>query len=403
MSDRTLRIYILLGLATIIVIFFSMFKITKVPDVNWTANYSPESKEPYGTFIFKTLLEEKYGNKAVLRHKVDTSLTDIKGDSSLYILISSFARLDSSELIDIQTFLKGGNEVLLIGDSDLDILEDSLPLPISRVSQDSIFKVFGPLVKRDTFRFVTYFLSFDSLYTVDYNYYHISILDSQDYYRFQPLLYFSDTALTYVKCTGDSSHFYHHTGIEFFSNLIAQQDGFAQHFDAVLSPFDVKQIIIDHPAYHPGTTYNSSESPLQFILKEPGLKWAYYLIILSFLLFLFFTAKRKQRIIPMRAMVQNSSLEYVKTLSELYEVQADYGSLIDKMASNFSHWVKHHHYMSVTDKNFVERLAHRIDRPKKEIEYIYNTFYTSKVKYKFNEFQLINLHNKLENIYNDRR
>ena len=59
-------------------------------------------------------------------------------------------------------------------------------------------------------------------------------------------------------------------------------------------------------------------SPLRYILTQPALTAAYYLLMIAILFYLLFRGKRKQRVIPVILPHGNLSLEFANTLGQLY-------------------------------------------------------------------------------------
>jgi hypothetical protein len=59
-------------------------------------------------------------------------------------------------------------------------------------------------------------------------------------------------------------------------------------------------------------------SPYQFVFTHSSLTWAWYLALSGFLLFMIFHAKRRERVMPEWHPPKNSSLEFVKTIGQLY-------------------------------------------------------------------------------------
>jgi len=65
-------------------------------------------------------------------------------------------------------------------------------------------------------------------------------------------------------------------------------------------------------------TAQAESTPFYVFLKEPPLRWALYLTLLSILLFCIFTARRRQRVIPVVQKPQNYNLEFVRLIGTLY-------------------------------------------------------------------------------------
>jgi hypothetical protein len=78
-----------------------------------------------------------------------------------------------------------------------------------------------------------------------------------------------------------------------------------------------KNPVIRTEAYMSVTAQDES-SPFYVLLREPPLRWALYLSLLSILLFCIFTARRRQRAIPVVTKPQNRNLEFVRHIGTLY-------------------------------------------------------------------------------------
>ena len=51
----------------------------------------------------------------------------------------------------------------------------------------------------------------------------------------------------------------------------------------------------------------NQESPFRYFLEQPPLRWALYLTVLTILIFMLFTARRRQRVIPVVEKPKNKS------------------------------------------------------------------------------------------------
>lgn len=78
-----------------------------------------------------------------------------------------------------------------------------------------------------------------------------------------------------------------------------------------------------------------SMSPMRFILSNPPLKYAWYLLVAGLLIFVFFNAKRKQRIVPVTEPLKNTSVEFIKSIGNLYLQEGDFHEMMAKKAQYF--------------------------------------------------------------------
>lgn len=102
-------------------------------------------------------------------------------------------------------------------------------------------------------------------------------------------------------------------------------------------------------SYYPQNDYNDDnnttlgQSPLHFILSFPTLRWAWYLLLISLLLFILFRTQRKERIVPIIKGRTNQSLEFAKSLGTLKFKTAGttkHGELGQEMFRQFRIWAK---------------------------------------------------------------
>lgn len=77
-------------------------------------------------------------------------------------------------------------------------------------------------------------------------------------------------------------------------------------------------------------TAQEESSPFYVLLRQPPLRWALYLTMLAVVLFCFFTARRRQRVIPIVTKPQNRNLEFVRLIGTLYWQQHDNAGLLSK-------------------------------------------------------------------------
>jgi hypothetical protein len=88
------------------------------------------------------------------------------------------------------------------------------------------------------------------------------------------------------------------------------------------------------------------DSPLQYILSQPALAWAWYVFIAGILLYMVFAAKRVQRLIPVLPQKTNDSLGFIKTLGRVYFVQNDSVKLCAEMLHYFQIYVRERYRIS---------------------------------------------------------
>ena len=143
-----------------------------------------------------------------------------------------------------------------------------------------------------------------------------------------------------------------------------------------------------------------SDSPLRYILSKPALKWAWYFGCISFIIFLLFNAKRKQRIIPITEPLKNTTLEFIKTIGNLYYLEKNHQDIAEKKIIFFLEKIRNEYYIDTfnLDATFINRLHQKTNASKKDIEETVNFIKKIRNQNQTTEKELITFNNLLEKL-----
>ena len=97
---------------------------------------------------------------------------------------------------------------------------------------------------------------------------------------------------------------------------------------------------------------------MRYILSQPALKWAWYLFLIGMLVFMFFNAKRRQRVIPIKEPVPNTTVDFTKTIGNLYLQEGSHHLIIEKKIIYFLEKIRSEYLIDTfqLDETFVKRL-----------------------------------------------
>jgi len=101
--------------------------------------------------------------------------------------------------------------------------------------------------------------------------------------------------------------------------------------------------------YYLNTTGGRAQSPLAALNRYQSFRWAYWLGILGVCVFILFTAKRRQRVIPIIDPKRNTTLDFVHTIGDLYFHRADHADLIRKKISILQSQIQKEYRVRVVD------------------------------------------------------
>jgi hypothetical protein len=104
-----------------------------------------------------------------------------------------------------------------------------------------------------------------------------------------------------------------------------------------------------------------SDSPMRYILSQPALKWAWYIFLTGMFLFIIFNAKRKQRIVPIIKPLTNTTIDFTKTIGNLYYQEGNHDTIIDKKIIYFLEKIRNDYLIDTTqlDDDFIKKLHHK--------------------------------------------
>lgn len=122
----------------------------------------------------------------------------------------------------------------------------------------------------------------------------------------------------------------------------------------------------------------AEQSPFREFIKRPPLRWALYLALLGVVLFMIFTARRRQRVIPIISKPANRPLEFIQLIGTLYYQRKDHVDLVRKKFKLFAEELRKTAGVDISDVNtddreyllLAEKTGMNSDRLKKVIRQI---------------------------------
>ncbi len=378
-------------LALFLMITLILFEVVDKPKIEWNTKLDIESKASGGLHLFKSLLEAKYGQVNVVE---SDSLAYLEQEqSTLFIHIAPKIIMADSTYQQLIDFVERGNEVLLITSSMRNAYEESM-IKKSYSNLDTTLMLYWPDSTEYQYKFYWQDLtrpknvvlkhiaeSYDSLNHYDYE----EVLTTQD-----------DNQINYsilIKRHYGEGLLAIHSMPELFTNVTSLQDIYLDNFKKTFNLFESERVILHkRKSYLPADT--NTESPIQYILQDASLKSAYYLLLFTAILYAIFAAKRKQKLIPTLTENKNTSLSYVKTMSELYKAQGQNEKLVPHMEKIFSNKIKNKYFIDSHNEEYARLLSLKSKVSEDEINKILLKFDSAK-SHKFSDDQIINLYNDI--------
>ena len=142
-------------------------------------------------------------------------------------------------------------------------------------------------------------------------------------------------------------------------------------------------------------------TPLRFILSTQPLRWAYYILIFSILIYIIFEGKRKQRIIPEINPLQNSTLEFAGIIGKLYYQRKNHKNITEKKIRYFLDQIRSRYYIRLDEFNdeTLEKISRRSGVELKEVKSIFKYINYIEIIPKVKGKELKHINSLIESFY----
>lgn len=412
-KDSNLLIKILLTSLAVLLIIYFIYNGQPEIRYQWSETYKSTSDQPYGTlFIQKLLSTYRPGVKFILNDQkplhqlLDSSKTRT---NAAYIFIGQNIFLDSADTRALLNFIYSGNDAF--------IATVNLPFGI-------IDPIFIPECDREIF------LETNDTLSVTQNFYNAHLKNELGYryaYRFgnMDLPYFWNTLNPEVFCDSTTSitplgfiypdkvnffrfsygegQLYIHTNPLVFTNYFLTHSDKAEYASGVFSHLKGESVIWDEFSKAEFVPKNNAPqvNPIAYILEYESLRYAWWLMLGGALLYTIFTAKRKQRIIPVLEPKSNTSLEFVNMISALHLENGNPHDIARKKVKYFNYFIKAKYGIHAQDLNetHLKRLSAKSKVPLSDLQLVANEVDSVHRTPYYDETRLMELYKTLETFY----
>ena len=145
-----------------------------------------------------------------------------------------------------------------------------------------------------------------------------------------------------------------------FTNYGVLDGGKATNFFRLLS--QMGELPIVRTEAYMNQAASRQVSPLRYFLSQRPLRWALYLSLLGIVLFMLFTARRRQRAIPVVRPPENKTLEFVELIGTLYFQRKDHADLLRKKYLYFAEELRREIQVDIEEVEDDARSFRRIAR-----------------------------------------
>lgn len=353
----------------IILLFFVLIYVKNKSEADqfvWNPDYRTHNKEPFGGYVLDKMLEASWEDgfsheyKNFYRMRTEEILTEED-----VLIVANYVELSETETNSLLEYVAEGHHVLIAATSfglyEGTSLADSLHF---RMNQPSWFNFFQIGLNTDTLKQdCSLRLSSSTLNEREYKFpevlckhYFDSIPDWAEVLALKNGKH--PVAIQYKIGEGKLVLCSHPV---LFSNygMLSDQHEYVWGLLSYLKGAPLIRTEYYEVGYSELGGFNLARE-FDYIASQPPLRWALYITLISILLFLVFTAKRKQRPIPIVKRPDNQLLHFVRSMSALYLRKSNNNDILKKKYLFFAEQLSKEYHIDVINQTHDLPLFERI-------------------------------------------
>lgn len=400
--NKQIKFYI--ALTALAIFGIVLMEYSKPKQINWFASYTKHHKIPFGTYIFNEQLERLFSVSEVinLENPPYQVLSQSDSISGTYIFINNNVQFGDIELDKLLDWTSKGNTLFIASEGFEDQLLDTLQLETDIIS---VFEVEGDVFKFqlsnknldtttvvfDKSNYVSHFNKIDTLNT--------SVLSVLKDYKFDEETEDSlkiTTPITIIKQPFGDGTIILSTFPQAFTNYFILNPPNQNYTAGLLSYLDESKPIYVDNHYKSGKSFYTS--PMYILLNNKALKWAYYTMLFGVVFYIIFEGKRKQRAIPIVKPLKNQTLDFTRTIANMYYEKGKHYEIAQHKIQHFLEYIRTHLHLSTTtiDVEFLRNLSARSNNSIEDTEHLFKTIDKFNQDTQLNNLQLERLNTLIE-------
>ena len=351
--------------------------------VDWSFTLMRRDKIPYGTYVLDAVLSDVFPNQTINRSH--STLYELEAEmptkTNVLIVTEQFAP-DSLDANILLRHAERGGHALVVANFYYGYWADTLNLDIAtRVIPPMPDDTPSDSVPERTYD-QTYFTSYDTARTT------VLAYDEDQH----PILLRTRWGEGFVVLSSIPYH---------FTNYYLLKEQGAATTARALSFLPMQDVW--WTAYYQ-TGRMEASTPLRYVLSQPPLRWALYLLLAGLLLFMVLESKRKQRAIPVVQPPANTTLEFVGTVSNLFLRTRDHQNIAEKKIHYFLDELRTRYRLdtSTLDDAFRERLRHKSGKSEEEVDALVASIRQAQQQDRLSAEELVRLSQRIDG-FSERR
>lgn len=321
--NKNFKIYAIIFI--IVMVILALLEVNKKEMTDWRKNFDVNEKSPFGLFVFNQEMKDLFKNNLKKTGESPFDYYNKNKKSSHNILVIE-NDIDVPSWKKILEEVSNGSDAMLIVSRMPKDISDSIGFYDSEISfeEQNVLKLTDKKYQNDFIKLD----KFPSGRGFTYIKPNVEVLGETVEAK-------NNDQANFIKVKFGKGTIYIHSEPLFLTNYYLLKPGNVKYAQDVFSYLDNKETIwfVEH-------TTKESQFFMRFILSKPALKYAWWVFLGSLVLFIFFNAKRKQRIVPIVEPLRNTSVDFVKSIGNLYLQEGDFHDMMAKKAQYFLNKVR---------------------------------------------------------------
>ena len=366
------NVYIYGLLTALLVGGFLFVEDNKPKKINWNESYVSRHKIPYGTRVYKELITEAWGDRLTETYRSPYEQLWEEQMEGTYVFFNDYIWFEAEELEALLEWVNDGNRLFLASEVITKELLDTLNINTGRLYKTDRF---DPIFKYDLAAKALH--EETALWKRAYSKDYFSKIDSSTTKILGTVALTNDSThlnqpkANFIKTQFGQGEIFLSTAPEAFTNYFILEGDNLTYTSGVSSYFAQDERIYLDAYYKSGKTV--AISPMRIFLDTKEFKWAYYLCLIGILLYIIFQGKRKQRAVPVVPPLTNQSLNFTRTVGDMYYETHQRRSIAEHRIEFFLEYIRSNFYLSTEkiDAAFIQQLAARSQHTPQQIEELF--------------------------------
>ena len=324
-----------IGIMAVVIALMALLMYMQEDRYNWNPTFQQDGDNPYDLHLFKKTVATSYESSDFREIKnLYSDSTFLPSQNGLLVSIDPYFGLDSVEISRLLESAGNGNKVFIstinpervlevlrppcVGEDFTSVYEKRAKTILPGVTDKNGRPEISYFIREDKERFTWSYFDFQDCSEED-----LEILGS-----FEAI---GEHYANFVKFQYGDGAIYLHTTPLIFTNLHFKNETVFNHSRNIF------ELIPHQKMYYIDLEYTESdyskkppvsESPLRFVLSNPPLRWAWYIIITLTVIYVFNAVRRTQKSIPVFTLPENETANYLDVVSRLYQKEGNHKHII---------------------------------------------------------------------------